>query len=284
MAIRCAVSGCALVLHERFEPALAGASFELEAITHASFVPTTLSRVLDVRADRPFPPSVRAVLIGGGPVPRALLERARALRLPVLQTYGLTEACSQVATEHPDSADARTAGTPLDHLELRIVDEAGCVLARGEEGEIEIRGGSVTRGYLDDLASSRAAFREGWFRTRDLGVLDSVGRLRVLSRRSDLILRGGENVYPAELEQVLEQHPAVVEAAVLPRDDEAFGQVPVAVVALRSDVSPEALRAWCRERLARFKVPEQVHFTEALPRNAMGKIDRAAVRSLLGAD
>jgi O-succinylbenzoic acid--CoA ligase len=203
------------------------------------------------------------------------------MRLPVLQTYGLTESCSQATTEPPGSADATSAGTPLPHLELRIVDKAGAPLKTGGEGEIELRGGSVTSGYFDDPAATAAAFREGWFRTRDLGVLDARGRLRVLSRRTDLIVRGGENVYPAELEQVLERHPSVIEAAVIAEQHPGWGQVPVAIVALREATPDESLRAWCSERLARFKLPERFVRTESLPRNAMGKVDRRRLAALL---
>lgn len=283
MVIRCAVSGCVLVLHERFETVPAAESFEREGITHASFVPTTLARVLEARGERDFPSRVRAVLIGGGPVSRELLERARKRRLPVLQTYGLTESCAQATTEPPDSADATTAGPPLPHLELRIVDEQGRPLPAGGEGEIELRGTSVTSGYFDNPEATSAAFRGGWFRTRDLGVLDPRGRLSVLSRRTDLIVRGGENVYPAEVEQVLEQHPSIIEAAVIPEVHADWGQVPVAIVALRDAVSDDSLTDWCRERLARFKLPQRFLRTQSLPRNAMGKVDRNELQAQLNA-
>ena len=259
MAHRCAQYGATLVIEPGFDPARVNALIEAGQVTHLSLVPTALDRLLELRRDR-FPESLRAVLIGGGPVPRSLLERSRAQGAPVLQTYGLTEACSQVATERPSEADGSTAGPPLPGLEVRIVD-----------GQIEVRGPTVA-----------PQFGSGWLQTKDLGSLDAQGRLTVLARRIDLIISGGENVYPAELERVLGEHPSIREVALGAREDPRWGQVPVAVVVWREGaLAEETLEAWCRARLAGFKVPRAFISAAALPRNANGKVDRAALRALV---
>ena len=192
------LAGAELVLHERFD-AEATARALCSGITHASLVATTLRRLLEVHQD--FPASVRAVLVGGGPVPPALLARARASGLPVLHTYGLTETASQVTVERLGEADGTTAGWPLNGIEVRIA----------EGGEIEVRGPTLMLGYLGEPPVG------AWFRTGDLGSIDERGRLVVNARRADLIVSGGENVYPAEVEAALLRHPEIVECSVLPR-------------------------------------------------------------------
>ena len=255
MLYKCAVYGASIQLERSFDASAASEALD-HGVTHASFVPTMLDRVLDARGDRPFR-GVRAVLIGGGPMTSAQLARARRAGLPVLQTYGLTEACSQVTTERLDEADGTTAGRPIPGVEVRLVD-----------GEIEVRGPTVAKGCGE------------WLRTRDLGVLDAQGRLRILSRRSDLIVSGGENVYPAEVEAVLRECPGVVDVAVAPRPDAQWGQVPVAVVF--GPASTDELTAFARERLAGFKLPRAWIHAE-VPRNATGKIDRAKLMALVQA-
>jgi o-succinylbenzoate---CoA ligase len=279
MLARCAYDGGCLILHDRFDVEAVNRAIDAEGITHASFVATTLERVLDGRGDRPVPEPFRLALIGGGPVPTPLLARARAARLLALQTYGLTEACSQVTTERPSEADGRTAGPALPGLEIRLVGPGGEVLGPGREGDIEVRGPTVMAGYLNRPDATAEALRDGWLRTRDMGVLDERGRLTVLSRRTDLIVRGGENLYPAELETVLAAHPAVQEAAVVGVADARWGEVPVAFVVPRPGHElPRDLDAWCRRSLAGFKVPARFLAIDALPRNAMGKVERTPLR------
>lgn len=270
-----------LALHARFDPHEVNEALDTAGITHASLVPTTLARLLDARGERRLGEGLRAVLIGGGPMSPALLERARHQGLPCLQTYGMTEACSQLTTERPDSADGGSAGPPLDGTDLRIVDDEGRVQPPGVEGRIEVRGPTLFQGYFGDPQATEEAWSSGWFITGDLGVLDEEGRLRLLSRRTDLIVRGGENVYPAELEHVLEQHPAVREAAVLSLPDARWGQVAIAIVVFEGEDASSELDPWLRTRLASFKIPEAFHRIDVLPRNAMGKLDRVALRRWL---
>ena len=256
IAFRCKLAGATLLLHERFDAAAVAGELASGA-THVSLVASTLARVLDLCPA--FPPTVRAALVGGGPVPAPLLERARRAGLPVLQTYGLTETASMATCERPGDADGQTAGPPMPGLEVRL-----------EKGEIEVRGPQVMRGYLG------AEPVRGWFSTGDLGALDGRGRLVVHARRTDLIVSGGENVYPAEVEAALLAHPAVREVAVIPAPDARWGQVGVAYVA--TTAAESELRAFLEGRLARFKIPARFVAVAALPRTAAGKVDRFALR------
>lgn len=260
MAFRWAVMGARLVLENQFDATRVAALLRRGDLTHASFVPTALSRVLD-QPGAPFSSSLQALLIGGGPMGVELLRRARALQLQVLQTYGLTEACSQVTTERLADADGSTAGPPLAGLEVRIEDEHGPV-PTGTIGEICVRGPTVTPSAGE------------WLRTKDLGHLDSSGRLTVHARRVDLIVSGGENIYPAEVEAALAESSLVLDVAVGPMAHETWGQVPVAYVVWRSAPDAVALEAHGRARLAGFKVPKRWVTVESLPRNANGKLLR----------
>jgi O-succinylbenzoic acid--CoA ligase len=251
IALRCRRAGATMILHERFE-AHAVARELREGATHVSLVANTLARVLD--AGETFPPAI--ALVGGGPVPQGLLERARRAGLRVLQTYGLTETASMATCERLEDADGTTAGPPIPGMQVRVI-----------KGEIEVRGPQVMRGYLG------AEPVNGWFATGDLGELDPRGRLVVHARRTDLIVSGGENVYPAEVEAALLSHPLVREAAVLPAPDERWGQVGIAYVS--TTAAESELRAFLNGRLARFKVPARFVVVPELPRTAAGKVDRA---------
>jgi o-succinylbenzoate---CoA ligase len=252
IAFRCATAGATLLLHQRFDAAAVAGELQKGA-THASLVPSTLARVLDSGAQ--FPPTVRAVLIGGGPVPKHLLERARRAGLPVLQTYGLTETCSMATCERPGEADGTTAGPAMPGLSVKI-----------EQGEILVQGPQLMRGY-----EGQPRLR-GFFHTGDLGDLDSGGRLTIHARRTDLIVSGGENIYPAEVEAALLTHPAVREAAVVPAADARWGQVGVAYVV--TTAAEGELREHLQSRLARYKIPARFEAVPELPRTASGKVDR----------
>src|SRR4051812_2817740 len=231
--------------------AVLGPPDALHDVTLASLVPTQLQRLLDAGASPA--PRLRAILLGGAGASRALLERAREARLPVAPTYGLTQACSQVTVAEP--GDTRTSGFPLPGVSVTIADD----------DEILVTGPTVAGG--------------GTLRTGDLGRLDERGRLIVSGRRSELIVTGGENVAPAEVEAVLEQHPGVAEAGVFARPDAEWGEAVVAAVVARNGVplDPDELRAFCRSRLAGFKVPKAIEPVGALPRTASGKLRRGAL-------
>jgi O-succinylbenzoic acid--CoA ligase len=276
--LRAALGALPVVVHERFDPEAASHALDTEEITLVSLVPTMLERLLDVRGKRPAPPRLRCVLLGGGPAPRALVERAAELGFPLAPTYGLTEAASQVATLRPTGAadPMRDGLEPLPGTELRILAEQGRSAGPGEPGEILVRGPTVMRGYANRPDETRRVLRDGWLHTGDLGHLDTRGRLFVLDRRRDLIVSGGENVYPAEVEAALLEHPDVLEAGVAGVADAAFGRRPAAWLVLRPGrtLATRELERFCRQRLAGYKVPVRYLCVETLPRNAAGKLLR----------
>jgi O-succinylbenzoic acid--CoA ligase len=247
--LRSAIYATAADVHERWDTERALAAIAGGA-TLVSVVPTTLARLLDAGLEHP--PRLRCALVGGGPCPPALLERAAAAGVPVAQTYGLTEACSQVTTARPGDSSA-DAGPPLFCTRVTI-----------EEGEICVRSPTVVpqAGPL--------------LRTGDLGTLDAEGRLTVTGRRSDTIVTGGENVAPTEVEALLESHPAVAEALVEGLPDAQWGEAVAARVVLKpgAEAAEADLRDFCASRLAGFKVPKAIEFVPELPRTASGKLLR----------
>jgi o-succinylbenzoate---CoA ligase len=244
--IRSAIYATTAVLHGRFdtEAVLNDLMNPERRITLVSLVPTMLARLLDAGLERP--PTLRWALLGGGPIPAPLLARAQAAEVPVAPTYGMTEACSQIAT----------FGWPLPGVELRT-----------SGGEIKVRGAIVAPAEADELR---------WLQTGDLGEFDDRGRLVITGRKSDTIVSGGENVAPAEVEAVLLEHPAVADAAVHPREDPEWGEAVIATVVLRDGlaVTSDELKAHCAARLAGFKVPKAVRFADDLPRTPSGKLLR----------
>ncbi len=275
--LRSAIDGTSVVLERGFDARRANHAIRTHGITLLSVVATMLARMLDENGERVYPASLRYVLVGGGPVAPALVERASRLGVPVAPTYGLTETASQVATARPEEALARPAscGRPLPGVSIRIENAD----AEGR-GEVVVRAPAVMAGYLNDEASTRAALGDGWLRTGDIGHFDEAGYLYIDDRRNDLIVSGGENVYPAEVEAMLLAHPMISEAGVYAVSDPVWGhRVEAAVVAREGAwVGETELRAWCSARLARFKVPKTIRFVDALPRTASGKIRRAILR------
>jgi O-succinylbenzoic acid--CoA ligase len=249
--IRSAVYGTTVLLHERYdtERALAALMDPEQRVTLVSLVPTMLSRLLD--AGLREPPALRRVLLGGGPISPALLARARDARVNVSPSYGMTEACSQIATD----------GIPLLGTEVRIADD----------GEVLVRGRTVATGALG---------ADGWLHTGDLGATDAAGRLVIAGRKADTIVTGGENVAPVEVESVLLEHPGVVDAAVFGRADPEWGEAVVAQVVLAdgAEVAAEALRDHCAQRLASFKVPKRFEPVSGVPRGVTGKLLRRELR------
>ncbi|MCL6649983.1 MAG: o-succinylbenzoate--CoA ligase [Chloroflexi bacterium] len=280
--VRAALAGLPVVIHARFDPAAVNAALDEQQVSLLSVVATMLERLLAARGERPFPASLRCVLLGGGPVPPALLETCARRAVPVVQTYGLTEAASQVTTLLPEEAGRTggSAGKPLFPTEVRIVDAHGAPLPAGTLGEIVVRGPTVSPGYDGEPPPERPG---GWLRTGDLGWLDDEGYLYVSDRRDDLIVSGGENISPAEVEAVIRQHPAVAEVAVVGVRDPVWGQQVVAVVVPASGQSlqADAILGHCRARLAGYKVPRRVVVQAELPRTASGKVQRGQLRTWL---
>jgi O-succinylbenzoic acid--CoA ligase len=251
--IRSAIYATTAVLQPRFdtETVLRELMEPTRRITLVSLVPTMLARLLDAGLHEP--PTLRWALLGGGPIPPPLLERAEAAGVPVAPTYGMTEACSQIAT----------FGWGLPGVEICIRD-----------GEVLVRGSTVAASALSE---------DGWLHTGDLGEFDDRSRIRITGRKSERIISGGENVAPGEVEAVLLEHPAVADAGVYGRPDPEWGEAVVAVVALRDGTRLTAaeLRAFCAERMAGFKVPKEIKFAPELPRTASGKLLRRQLEGLV---
>ncbi|HSI80860.1 MAG TPA: o-succinylbenzoate--CoA ligase [Solirubrobacterales bacterium] len=257
--MRSVIYGTGAVIHDSFDPDRVADALERDRVTIVSLVATQLVRLLDRQIDVAAP---RVILVGGGPVPTAALDEALGRGATVVQTYGLTEAASQVTTLAP--ADARrkrgSAGRPLLTTHLRIQD-----------GEILVQGPTVAPGCADE---------DGWLHTGDLGSIDDEGFLYVLDRLGDVIVSGGENVVPAEIEAVLRSHPAVADAAAVGRDDPQWQEAVTAVVVLRDGAAASAdeLRRHCSAELSGYKVPKRFEFVAELPRTPSGKVLRRALR------
>jgi O-succinylbenzoic acid--CoA ligase len=259
IVVRSAIYGTTAVVHDGFDTDRVARALAEDGITVVSLVSTMLQRLLEAGADLSAP---RAILVGGGPVPESILAAALDRGATVVQTYGLTETCSQVTTLAPEDALRKlgSAGRPLLSSHVRIRD-----------GEILVQGPTVAPGRYDE---------SGWLHTGDLGYIDDEGFLYVRDRIDDMIVTGGENVVPSEVEEVLLRHPAVADAAVVGREDPEWQQAVTAVVvpAPGAKVDPDELRHHCAESLAGYKVPKRVELAAALPRTPSGKLMRRALR------
>jgi O-succinylbenzoic acid--CoA ligase len=253
--LRSAIYGTTTVLLDGFDTEQVASTLVSGEITVLSLVPTQLIRLLEADADLSGP---RAILVGGGPVPADGLQEAIDRGATVVQTYGMTETCSQVTTLGPSDAARKvgSAGRPLLTTHLRIA-----------EGEILVQGPTVSRDSLDS---------DGWLHTGDMGQIDEEGFLYVTGRRSEAIVTGGENVMPAEVESVLLAHPGVADAAVVGRPDPEWQEAVCALVVLAEDreATEEELRTHCAAALAPFKVPKRIDFVSSLPRTSSGKLLR----------
>jgi O-succinylbenzoic acid--CoA ligase len=279
--IRSAIFAACAELHRGFDAQAVADAIAAGHVTLVSLVPTTLSRVLDALSDRAVPVTLRAVLLGGAAAPAGLLRRALDLRLPVAPTYGLTEAASQVATAAPGDpvvAEGKV-GRPVGSTRVRVVKADGTEARAGESGEVQVKGPTVSPGRLSPDGVLEPLAPSGWLRTGDLGSIDASGNLLVLGRRDDVIVSGGENVSPEEVEAVLLDHPAIAEAGVAGLPDEEWGQVVAAWIVPRGAPPTLAeIREACRARLSRAKLPRRLFVVDALPRTAIGKLRRSRLR------
>jgi O-succinylbenzoic acid--CoA ligase len=274
VVLRAGLCGYALTLAERFAAAAVDQLLE-RGVTGMSVVPTMLHRLVAERAGRAWPPALRVLLTGGGALASDLAERTSRLGVTACETYGLTEAASQVCTSAPSAAVPGSCGTPLPGMRLRIRGADGGLAAPGERGIIEVAGAALFDGYERDGELVSRHPRGAWFATGDLGALDGAGRLRVLGRHDDQINSGGEKIDPAEIEAVLCRHPAILEAGVHGAPDAQWGELVSAVLVARGPPPSAAeLQAWCAERLGGFRSPRRWRFVAQLPRTASGKLQR----------
>ncbi len=277
---RSAVAGSAVHIQDEFDAPAINRLIDAGRITHISLVPTMLRRLIEDRGTRAFPPRLKAVLLGGAPIPDALMRACVDLSIPVAATYGLTETASQVATSPPGVPRGRPQPgvRPLKYGEVKIVDR---LEGDAAEGEIAVRGRVLFRGYIDeDPAVTFDA--DGWFHTGDVGILDSYGLLKITGRLDDMIISGGENVNPLVIEKIASSFPGVAESAVIAVEDEEWGQRPVlfvtyhaatAIKTTRKDLKARLI-AFLGKRLSRVEVPDSIITIAEMPRTAIGKIDR----------
>jgi O-succinylbenzoic acid--CoA ligase len=277
---RCLAARRAVILEPRFDPDAVLAAIPRERATLLSVVPTMLAALLDRDAGNALS-RLRAVLVGGAGAPFSLLEECGRRGVRALTTYGLTEACSQVTVQRlePRYAPARGSGSPLPGAEILIARDDGAPAAIGEVGRIRVRGPMLMDGYYrgPDRALDPARDAQGWFDTGDLGELDERGVLHVHARRSDLIVTGGENVYPVEIEERLEALPGVRRALVFGVPDDRWGQLVACALELLPGASLDALAPLFAERFAPHKRPRLACVVEALPLTGSGKLDRSRV-------
>ncbi len=304
---RSALYGTTLVLREGFDPGGTADDIDRYDVTGVSLVPTMLSQMLDRRGT--LSDSLRVVLLGGAPAPDELIERCRDYSIPVHPTYGMTEAASQVATATPRATKGRvgTVGRPLFGTDVTVVDEDGTPVDAGETGEIVVDGPTITPGYIG--TDPGESFGQYGLHTGDIGRLDEDGYLYVFNRLDDRIISGGENVEPGEVADVLQSHSAVADVAVVGLEDDVWGERVAALVAVDEagrdapngsladpdrhpddpdeapndpdDALDEALMSFARDRLAGFKLPRTIAYTDELPRTVSGTVDRDIVRERL---
>ena len=295
--------GRPVVLPRRFDAAVISGLVEAHGVTAMSLAPTMLRMLLDHRAAQPDPSSVltglRTVAYGAAPMPTALLAEAdAALGVGFAQGYGMTELSGNAVFLSPDdhrrglAGDDRlltAAGWPAPGVEVRIADEEGRPVLPGEPGEVCVRSDQVCSGYWADPAATDAAWRDGWFRTGDVGTLDDDGLLTIVDRAKDIIVTGGENVASREVEDAIGHHALVARVAVVGLPDERWGEAICAVVVVRPGAEHDPARlpadiiAHARARLAGYKVPKRVVLAPDLPLNASGKVVKADLRRQLAA-
>lgn len=263
--MRSVIYGIPVYLEEHFNEEKITQLLESGQVSTISVVTSMLERLLKIHGGS-YHPNLRTVLLGGGPASKAVLEICKQRDIPLVQSFGMTETASQIVTLPPKDALTKigSSGKALFPAEVKIADD----------GEILLKGPSITPGYLHNDAATNAAFVGGWFKTGDIGYLDEDGFLFVLERRSDLIISGGENIYPTEIEHVIATYEAVKEVAVVGKPDDKWGSVPVAFIVAEQTFDEAELRTICQTNLASFKIPKQITIVDNLPKTASGKIQR----------
>ena len=284
--------GATMVLLRRFDPVACLAAIQEHRCTFFPAVPTMLQKVFNHPSVAQYDlTSVRRIVTGGAPVPAAVLARVHECtdhQVVVITGYGLTEATALNSIHEVRLGEdghlhrPKSVGRALPGIAISILDEAGREVPYGTVGEICIKGACVMKGYYKLPEATAEAIRDGWLHTGDLGQMDPDGHFSIVDRKKDLIIRGGQNIYPADIEEALYSHPAVAEAAVVAEPDDVMGEVPKAYVALKpgAKVEPEALLIHCRGVLASYKVPTSLEILDELPKGPTGKILRRSLSAV----
>ncbi len=275
------LSGALSVMLPRFDTTAVFSTIEKYHVTGFAGVPAMFVALLySPDADNYDTSSLQYCVSGSAPLPLAILEGfEQKFGCAILEGYGLSEA-SAALTGHSLEIPRKpgSVGKPLDNVELRIVDENDQDVPVGEVGEVIARGPNIMQSYYKMPQETQAALRNGWLHTGDMGRLDEDGYLYIVERKKDLIIRGGFNIYPRDVEEILNRHPAVAESAVVGVPSERMGEEVKAFVVTRGPVDAETLMTYCRETLANYKTPSAIEFVDALPRNMVGKIDKKELR------
>ena len=274
--------GLTIIAHPRFEPTAVLAAIERYSIAAFAGVPAMFVALLYTPdADKYDTSSLLSCVSGSAPLPVAILEAfEQKFGCTISEGYGLSEA-SAALTSSGDATQRKpgSVGVPLPGVELLVVDENDRPVPAGEIGEVIARGPNIMQSYYNMPEETAKALRNGWLYTGDMGRLDEDGYLYIVERKKDLIIRGGFNVYPRDVEEVLNTHPAVIESAVIGVPSERMGEEVKAYVVTYEPVDAETLMAYCRQSLANYKTPSQIEFIHSLPRNPVGKVDKKALRS-----
>jgi fatty-acyl-CoA synthase len=274
--------GATVVLQRRFEPEACLRSIEHDKPTLTVLVPATIRALTSHDQWRAtYLASLRCVTTGSSVVPIPLIEEFENRQIPVLQVYGSTETCPVAVYQKyaGDDVNHHTTGKAGLLCQIRIANSSGIDVPPGYSGEILVKGDNVMTEYWNDPVETALAFHGVWFRSGDIGHLDSQGRLIIDDRSKDMIVSGGENIYPAELERVLHDHDSVIEAAVIGIADPRWGETPLALIRVSLDVSIDELKSHCAEQLAPFKVPRRFEFVDDFPRNSLGKVQKFILRA-----
>lgn len=288
LTIRLMVRGGVTVVRRTFEPRQTLRDIEQYGVSQAFLVPAQLSAMHQTEEfEQRDISSLRALICAGAPMPPVLLKQYAGKGVPVQQAWGLTET-SPFATYLPAELTYQKAGScgiPMPHTEVRIVDPLTLedVQAAGETGELWVRGPNVTSGYWNNPEATASAFRNGWFRTGDIGYRDEDGYFFIVDRLKDMIITGGENVYPAEVERALMEYPGILDVAVIGVEDSQWGECVVAVISCKDNQVPsvEEVREFTGKYLARYKLPKRLVITGAVPRNGSGKLDKPRIRQMV---
>ncbi|WP_040979056.1 o-succinylbenzoate--CoA ligase [Oceanobacillus jeddahense] len=272
------IYGMPIYLLEKFDVEAVHDAIMNKQVTMASVVTVMLQRLVSYLGESSYPEIFRCMLLGGGPAPETLLQQTKKKQIPVFQSYGMTETSSQIVTLGPKDALRKigSAGKPLFPAQLKIRGKQA-----NEVGEILVKGPMVTPGYYNRQEANEKSFSNGWLATGDVGYLDEEGFLYVVDRRSDLIISGGENIYPSEIENILLQIEGVREAGVTGKQDEEWGEVPVAFVVADEKITTKEVASYLKEKLARYKQPKEIYFISQLPRNAANKMVRQELKKYI---
>ncbi|MGB6105399.1 MAG: long-chain fatty acid--CoA ligase [Pusillimonas sp.] len=280
----CLMAGGSVTVMRRFDPARALAL--LPKHTHVFGVPANYLFMQQLAEfEQADISGIRSMGVSGAPMPIPLLDAYARKGVPMQQTFGMSETGPTVTVLSAERAFDKlgSSGLPVVHIDVQVTDAQGEPVPRGEIGELRVRGPSVTRGYWNRPEETRKAFEDGWFRTGDMVRQDADGYFYVVDRSKNMYISGGENVYPAEVERVIEKLDGVREVAVLGQPHDKWGEVGHALVAINAPGALDALEilAHCRQHLAGYKIPHAITFVDHLPRNATGKVDRRALSLLI---